>query len=568
MTRLPAVTTRSVVEIAAFAAIYVVAARAGLGLDAVSGFATLVWAPSGLSLAAVLILGRRVWPGVFLGALAANILTGAPLGVALGLAAGNTIEALVGASLLRRVPGFRNSLDRVVDVIALIVFAALLSTTLSATIGVACLAAGGLITAGAGAAVATWRAWWFGDLIGDLLVAPVLLVWLTPPHALPRGKRVIEAAGVGVTTVIAAGFVFGATPSGHGAAFTQAYLFFPVLIWAALRFGQRGAVSAGFLVSTIAVWGTAMGRGPFVRPALHESLFALQTFMGIAAITFLALGAASSERRRAIAELERAVADARVARDLAAAANQAKGEFLAVMSHELRTPLNAIYGFTELLSLGVRGPITDEQRETLDRIRSNQAHVLGLVNDVLNFARIEAGHLTFDIQTIRVRDTFSEVEVAIEPDARKKAITMRRDLADATLVARSDPDKLRQVLINVVANAVKFTPSGGTVTMSARRNGDVVHIDVSDTGIGIPEEHLANVFEPFFQVENGKTRRHGGVGLGLAIARDLARAMGGEMLVESRLGSGTTVSIIIPAAERRSGVIVRPAAEVQAGGDR
>src|SRR5258708_1106886 len=297
----------------------------------------------------------------------------------------------------------------------------------------------------------------------------------------------------------------------------------------------------------MAIWDQAGGRGSFIRPALHESLFALQTFMAIAAITFLVLGAASAERHRATVALELAVADARDARDQADAANHAKGEFLAVMSHELRTPLNAIFGFTELLGLGVNGPLTDEQRVIVDRIRSNQAHVLGLVNDVLHFARIEAGHLTYDIQTMRVRDTFSEVGVAIELDARRKGVTVTRVLADPTLSVRADPGKLRQILLNVVPNAVKFTPTGGGVTVAAKRGGDVVRISVHATGIGIGEDHLTTVFEPFFQVENGKTRQHGGVGLGLAIARDLARAMSGDVQLESRLGDGTTVSISVPA---------------------
>jgi signal transduction histidine kinase len=548
MTRPTSVTTRlrSVAEIVVFAAIYVVAARAGLGLDAVSGFATLVWAPTGLSLAAILLLGYRMWPGIAIGALVANVFTGAPIGVGLGIAAGNTIEALAGAFLLRRVPGFRTSLGRVVDVLALIVFAAVLSTAISATVGVASLHAGGVLAAGAGPK--TWRAWWLGDVIGDLFVAPALLVWLTGRDALPRGKRLAEAMAVGAATLIVAAVVFRPISSTQPHAFTQAYMFFPVLIWAALRFGQRGAVSAALLASTIAIWGTATARGPFVRPALHESLFALQAFMAIAAVTFLVLGAASVERHRATIELEHAVADARDARDQAAAANHAKGEFLAVMSHELRTPLNAIFGFTELLGLGVNGPLTDEQRVIVDRIQSNQAHVLGLVNDVLHFARIEAGRLTYDIQTVRVRATVSEVEVAIELDARRKGITVTRVLADATLSVRADPVKLHQILLNVVANAVKFTPSGGAVTVAAERDGEMVRISVRDTGIGIPEDHLTTVFEPFFQVENGKTRQHGGVGLGLAIARDLARAMSGDVQLESRLGDGTTVSISIPAA--------------------
>ncbi len=530
---------RYALAIAALAIVYVVAARAGLMMDAVGGFATLVWPPSGLALAALLVFGPRLWPGVFLGAFLANLLTGAPVLVAIGIGVGNTLEPVLAVYALRRIPGFDPSLERLVDVIGLIVIAAVLTTMVSATIGVTSLYLGGIVAAGQFAE--TWRAWWLGDLIADLLVAPVLLVWASGPRRFGDQNRLVEAVALGLAVVAVSLLIFGG-PSGMATAtgrYAQAYLFFPLLIWAALRFGQRGAVTAAFAVSVIAVWGTALGHGPFVRAALHQSLIALQTFMGVAASTFLVLGAGIAERRRAEKEV-------RLARARAEEANRAKAEFLAVMSHELRTPLNAISGYVDLLSLGVDGPLTEKQTASLTRIQLNQQHLLSMIDDVLNFARIEAGKLQVDVRSLLVADAVSSLEALIQPEIQRKEIAFLCEVFDPTLSVRADPAKLRQILVNFLSNAIKFTPKGGRIGLGAEHGYGMVRIWVSDTGVGIPDDQLERVFEPFFQVERGSTRRYPGIGLGLAIARDFAQAMNGELRLESTVGKGSVASVLLP----------------------
>ena len=525
--------------IAALAIVYLLAARAGLMMDAVGGFATLVWAPSGLALATLLILGPGLWPGVFIGAFLANVLTGAPVPVALGIGVGNTLEPVLAVYALRRIPGFRISLERLADVIGLIVLAAGLSTMVSATIGVASLYLGGIVSSSQ--LGETWRAWWLGDLIADLLVAPVLLVWATGPRGLGNRRRRVEALALGVAVIVASLLIFGGAvgiPTATGRV-AQAYMFFPLLIWAALRFGQRGAITTAITVSVIAVWGTALGHGPFVRPALHQSLIALQAFMGIAAATFLVLAASISERRRAEEEM-------RVAHTRAAEANRAKAEFLAVMSHELRTPLNAISGYVDLLSVGVDGALTEKQRVSLTRIQLNQQHLLSLIDDVLSFAKIEAGRLSVDVQSVLVHDVVGILEALIRPELERKDLIFSCEPYDNRLSVRADPEKLRQILLNFIANAIKFTPEGGRIQVGADAYDEFVRIWVNDTGIGIPSDMIAHVFEPFFQVEQGTTRRYPGIGLGLAIARDLANAMNGEVRIESTAGKGTTISVLLP----------------------
>jgi integral membrane sensor domain MASE1 len=403
---------RDIALVVALAALYVAAARLGLALDAVAGFATLVWPPTGIALAALLLFGYRVWPGIFIGAAIANVLTGAPLAVALGIAVGNTVEALLGAYALRRIPRFQTALDRLVDVLGLIVFAASLSTMVSATIGVASLYLGGIVSAAL--LEDTWRAWWVGDMMGALLVAPIILVWTSTPGARFK-RRWIEGVALGAAVALVGGLTFFSYASSSTTAtdpVRHPYILFPVLIWAALRFGQRGATTAAFGVSAIAIWGTALGRGPFAQPILHESLLALQTFMAIVAATFLVMGAIITERRRA-------EEDARLAQQAADAANRVKSEFLAVMSHELRTPLNAIAGYTDLLFTGTMGPVTEKQRDSLTRIQANQRHLLSLINDVLGFARVEAGQVLVEPEKVRVNDAFDAVESLILPELQR-----------------------------------------------------------------------------------------------------------------------------------------------------
>ena len=527
-------------QVAAVAALYILAALAGLRLDAVSGFASLVWPPTGIALAAVLLAGRRIWPGIFVAALVANLLTGAPAFAAAGIATGNTLEAIVGAYALSRVPGFRLSLDGLRDVLALIVLAAAVSTMISATIGVSSLYAAGLVQQSKLAE--TWRTWWVGDAIGALLVAPAILVWAKRPRLHPSPRGLAEAAMLSLGVMLASLLLFIVPFTSGGGPLSQAYVFFPLLMWAAIRFGQRGSVTATVVVSAIAVIGTVLGRGPFIQPTLHESLLALQAFIGITAATFLVMGASVSER-------ERYEEDLRSARDMATAANNAKAEFLAVMSHELRTPLNAIAGYAEILSLGVDGPLTPKQNDAVGRIRNNQQHLLALIDDVLNFAKIEAGSTSITSEPVHVCELLDSLEPILRPDLVRRELTFVWNGCDRALAAQADPVRLRQILLNVLGNAIKFTPSHGRIELSALRNADGVSIRVSDTGIGIPPDKIGRVFESFFQVDSGTTREYPGVGLGLAISRDFARAMGGDIKVESDLGKGSTVTLELPVLE-------------------
>jgi signal transduction histidine kinase len=452
---------------------------------------------------------------------------------------GNTLEAVFGAYALRRIPEFRLSLDRVRDVIALIFLAVALAPLIAATIGVTTLYFGGLVPRDA--IGDTWRAWWLGDSIGAVLVAPGILVWATKPVGVPPARRLLEVCALTLAVIVAGLLLFVIPATRNAAPFNQAYVFYPLLMWAAVRFAQHGSVSMTFIVSVIAILGTAMGHGPFTATTLHQSLFGLQTFMGVTAATFLVLGASTAER-------DQAVEDISAAHEIAAHANRAKADFLAVMSHELRTPLNAIAGYSELLALGVDGPLSQKQSDAVARIRRNQQHLLELIDEVLSFAKIEAGRNRLVSERVLVAEAFDNIDPLIQPQLLQKKLQLDRGAIEDGLSVQADPAKLRQILLNVVVNAIKFTPPSGQIRLDATRAGNDVVLSVTDTGIGVPGDKVAHIFDPFFQVDSKMTREYSGVGLGLTIARDLARAMNGDIAFESEMGKGSVVSVTLPSA--------------------
>jgi signal transduction histidine kinase len=244
----------------------------------------------------------------------------------------------------------------------------------------------------------------------------------------------------------------------------------------------------------------------------------------------------------------------RAARAEAERANTAKGEFLAVMSHELRTPPNAIDGYAELIELGIRGPVTEEHRQDLGRIRKSEKHLPGLISGVLSYAQVEAGAAHYELEPVPLDEVLITGEALTAPQVRTKGLVLRRQPCTSDVAERADRadrEQLQQVLLNLLSNAIKFTDGGGRIELSWARTrdgrGPLVEVNVADSGIGIAPSQLSRVFQPFVRVGTELTRTREGTGLGLASSRDLARGMGGDLTVQSTLGAGSTFTLTLRA---------------------
>jgi signal transduction histidine kinase len=260
-----------------------------------------------------------------------------------------------------------------------------------------------------------------------------------------------------------------------------------------------------------------------------------------------------TDRKRA-EERSAQLARERLARAEAEASSHAKSEFLATMSHELRTPLNAVIGYAELLDLGIVGQMTEEQRQQVARIRDSARHLLGLVNEILDLAKVEAGQLSVHMRAAHARQAVDGALALAQPAAEAKGMALSGECS-AEAIYDGDEDRVRQILVNLLSNAVKFTPPGGRVTVECevtRRpdpearvtgSGPWVCLRVCDTGVGIPSDKVAAIFDPFVQVEGGHTRSKDGSGLGLTISRRLARLMGGDLTVRSERGQGSVFTL-------------------------
>jgi signal transduction histidine kinase len=253
--------------------------------------------------------------------------------------------------------------------------------------------------------------------------------------------------------------------------------------------------------------------------------------------------AVSEELEKTNTQLQEASIAAADARDAALHANRAKSDFLAVMSHELRTPLNAIGGYVEILRLGIYGEVNDAQRDALTRITRSQQTLLSLINDVLNFAKLEAGQVRYSISDVPLGPTLHSLEELLAPQIHDRKLTYSVHPPDRAVTVRADADKLQQILINLLSNAIKYTPEGGSIEVRTEVQPGIVLLHVQDSGIGIAPDRIEKIFDPFIQVGRALNRPHEGVGLGLSISRDLARAMGGSLSVVSTLGKGSTFTL-------------------------
>ncbi len=522
------------------AVLYVAAAKLGLALALQAAQVSAVWPPTGLALAALLRLGPRAAPGVLLGAFVANATAGEPLWVAAGIAVGNTLEAVVGATLLSRI-GFDGCLARLRDALALL-GAAAVSPAIAATVGVSCLGAGGVQPAAS--LQGLWRVWWLGDGLGDLVVAPLLLVW-TARQSFPRRRgAIVEAftllAGLFAASVIA----FGQVPPSAA----LEYVVFPILVWAALRFGPPATTVVTAGTYAFAVWATHRGLGPFAGAGPEGGLVPLQLFMAVFAMTGLFLAAVAAQHRQARES-------AQLQAEQMAETDRRKDEFLAMLSHELRNPLAPILHAVELL--GHDDPRRAGQAREI--IRRQSEHLTRLVDDLLDVSRITRGTVRLERRRVALKDV---VDAAV--DTWRHLIARRRqelsvEIPEEPVFIEADPTRLAQVIANLLHNAAKFTPEGGRIAITAAREDGRIVLAVRDDGPGIAPEHLERVFELFAQGPPPLARPQGGLGLGRTLARRLAELHGGTLEAASQgAGRGSEFVVRLPVSTSASEPVAVP----------
>jgi PAS domain S-box-containing protein len=665
------ISLRNAVGAVLLAATYFAAAKLSLPLAIPPGYATAVWPPSGIALAALLLLGTRLWPGIWLGAAIVNLAVESSWAAAALIATGNSLEAVIAATLIRQRMGAPLRFARGTDVFVLVAACAV-GAVIAASIGTLALSLGNPVSASEVAY--NWWTWWQGDVCGMVIVAPLILTWRGRATIAWTGPRMLEAAGFAALLLLATQFLFG-RPAASGLPVAVPFVILPLFVWAAFRFGQREVSTAIAAVCALSVFHTVSGRGPFAAGTLNQSLLALLLFVGVAIFLGLVMSAVLQERERALAELanrhdelkERfqlmvdsvvdyaiymldaqgrvaswnagaqmikgyraeeiigkdyaaffppedaaagkpqsmlavaesqgrasdqgwrkrkdgsmfwadvaltAVRDARgrligygkVTRDLterrraeaellaakaaAEKASSAKSEFLAKMSHELRTPLNSLLILAKLLSDNSAGNLDARQVRYARTIHDAGSDLLALINDVLDLAKIEAGApLPMHIQPLRFDELRDALEGAFRQVAQGKDLQFSMQLDPSLPEAfMTDGQRLRQILNNLLSNALKFTPQGGVTLRIFRSGADRVTFEVADTGIGIPPDQRESVFEAFRQVDGGTARRFGGTGLGLSISRELARLLNGQIRVAGAEGGGTVFTLILPLA--------------------
>ncbi len=629
------------------AAVYFAAAQLGLAMAFEATQVTVIWPPTGIALAAILLWGYRMWPGIALGALLANLMLGEPVATAMGIAFGNTLEAVAGAWLLHRV-GFDTRLSRLRDVLNLVFFSAIVSTVISATIGVTSLCLGNVQPWESFAAL--WQIWWVGDAVGAVIVAPLLLVWSSKQYALnPRHKAEAAALLTGLLTVCTALF----TTQINSAAFT--YIVFPFVFWAALRFGQRGVATVIVLACATAVWATLHGFGPFTSMSVEKNLMVLQLFMGVLSVTGLLLAAAiaqskeTAEIKARLAAIVESSGDAIIGKDLQGIitfwndaaerlfgygtteiigrpiallipseiqeqerqvleqlhqgeriahyetvrlskdgqpidvsitsspirdvhgnivgtsksvrdirerkradeilrdADRRKNEFLATLAHELRNPLAPIVGAAQLLQFPQIN--ADRRAEAYDIIGRQAQHMSRLVDDLLDMSRILHGKIDLRKERIALEEAIhSAVETAKSLiEANRHTLTL--ELAQDTIWLDADPTRLSQIFVNLLNNAAKYTPHGGQISLSVEAASEAVLVKISDNGPGIPETMLDKIFNLFTQIDSSIERTHGGLGLGLALVKNLVEMHGGHIKAQNRKdGHGSEFTVCLPYA--------------------
>jgi len=518
---------------------YVATGRLGLLLAEHQPNATLVWAPTGISLAVLILRGRRLWPGVFAGAFVVNVMMQTPLAAALGISVGNTLEAVAGATLLRRWGRFEPGLSRATDVLRFLL-AAVACTLVSATVGVGSLIAGGVVESAA--APVAWLDWWLGDLGGAVVVGPIVLVSARGRPAFGELARRKEAWGALALVALSSTLAFS-TEIPVELRLPLALLGFPLLLWSGLRFGPRGAMLAATVVAVVAFVGVARGGGPFVdRYGLYLTLAYVCTIGAVASVLAAAIAERElAQQRQGLERDERLKVEAQLQR-------QQRLEELGVLAggvaHDFNNLLVPIYANAEVL----RRSVAESERSLVDDILRSAQHARDLSQQLLTYA----GKQDASLEPLDLGEVVERVCAFVLSSLGSNVHLVRELRAWPHVVG--DRTLLRQLLINLILNANEaIGADGGTIRVelgveASPDGGERAVVRVADNGCGMDARTRERLFDPFY------TTKSAGRGLGLSAVAGIVRLHEGVMDVESSQGKGATFRLSLPATEAPASV--------------
>lgn len=524
-------------ELAIIAFVYFCLVKIGLALASVNPSASPVWPATGFAVAALLLRGSRVWPAIFIGAFLGNMSDGTPIHLAAAIAAGNSTEAIAATLLINRWSDGVHTFTTPAGIAKFSLISAT-ATLVSPAIGVSSLSFGGY---------AAWPdfmsifvTWWLGDLAGALMVAPVLVLWATGPVTRAQAGETLGiflvSAGIGV---LAFSPMIEQTVNRTPLAFLAAV----PLVWTALRRNPRDTATAAFILSAFAVWGAAANSGPFSWAEFNQSFLLLIMFIVSAAIPSLMLSAMAAQLEQSQATLERHVEERTHQLELA---NQAKSRLIAVASHDLRQPLQALGLFAGQLHEHLDPA---DRNWIAERIDTAVESMNMLFDELLDISKLESGVLVPNISDFAVAWVFNVIESTFSGVAREKGLSFR--IVPSRAWVRSDLVLLQRIVSNLVSNAVRYTNRGGIV-VGCRGRGEELHIEVWDSGPGIPDDERQHIFREFYRLPRPPEGSHTGLGLGLAIVERLCGLLGHSVELRSAVGKGSMFRIIAPQVPSRA----------------
>lgn len=523
--------------------LYFVVGRIGLTIAPMWGLATLLWLPSGVALAALVIGGWRLWPAVFAAAFALYATAGAGFFPALFLGVGNTIEALVGTYILSHIVGLHYNLRHVRDNLGLVAVS-LVTPIVSTSIATATLVLSGDLPPHT--VIEFALVWWIASATGIIIATPFVVKWLKGPKFDRTPAQYAELAVALLAVFLISLFIFW-TPTNQLAY----YLCIP-LTWVALRTGPRGITLALVMASALATIGTLQGNGPYGL----TGLFALSVYLYTICALFLTFTSTVEERKEAQKELAKHVDELEQALSKISSEDEAKKNFLAILAHELRNPLAAMLSSVELLRLQKAG---SEETPALVHTIGEHVHAMrSMLDDVLDISRISRNKLTLRKEVVALDLIVDRCVHSTESIFRNRRHKLLVHKSPHPLFIEADPIRIEQILVNLLNNAAKYTDPGGRIELSFSRDKGTIAVHVKDNGIGISKSMQKRIFEPFFQIQRGKLATEG-LGVGLPLTRQLVDMHKGTIEVKSQgEGRGSEFIVTLPLAAKNQRPAIKP----------